>query len=227
MSLFQTTEIACPICSTPVSFDLVVSLSADRRPDLRQAVLDGSFQRKDCPSCGTSFRVDPEFTFIDVQRGQYIGAWPIGKRIEWQACAERTVTSFDLAFGKRAGPEARDIGKKLQPRAVFGWAALVEKLIANEAGIDDASLETAKVYAVSTLESAPLPGRQEFRLVNVIDGDLVFAWVRTDDGTVSDGLQMPRRIIAEIESNPAAWQEVRSDVAEGVVVDFQREMLAR
>ena len=35
MSLFLTQELPCPSCRTPVSFELVHSVNADRRPDLR------------------------------------------------------------------------------------------------------------------------------------------------------------------------------------------------
>ena len=77
MSIFRTYELNCPACNTPVRFDLVMSVSADRRPDLREAILDGSFQRKVCPACATAFRPEPEFTYIDFARGQYIFVYPV------------------------------------------------------------------------------------------------------------------------------------------------------
>src|SRR5678815_2165427 len=72
MSIFKTVELPCPTCATRVSLELVHSVNADRRPDLRQAVLDGTFQREQCPACGLAFRVEPEFTYIDVGRGQFV-----------------------------------------------------------------------------------------------------------------------------------------------------------
>jgi hypothetical protein len=38
--------------------------------------------------------------------------------------------------------------------------------------------------------------------------------------------RVPRQLIADIEAEPAAWQAVRETVADGDVVDFQRELLA-
>ena len=38
-------------------------------------------------------------------------------------------------------------------------------------------------------------------------------------------LSVPRQVIADIEADPGRWQALREDVAEGVVVDFQRDML--
>jgi hypothetical protein len=226
MSIFRTQTLTCPACSAPVAFELVHSVSADRRPDLREAILDGSFQRQPCPSCGASFRVDPEFTYMDIARGQYIGVWPIAKRGEWQACAERTGEVFDAAMGPGASPAAQKLGAKMEARVVFGFPALVEKLLARQAGIDDRSLEVAKVAAMSTRDAAPVPGSQELRLVGESEGDLILGWVRGSDGKLGDAMRVPRQLVADIEADPDRWKELRDDVADGLVVDFQRAMLA-
>jgi len=145
MSIFKTVELPCPTCATRVSFELVHSVNADRRPDLRQAVLDRSFQREQCPACGLAFRVEPEFTYIDVGRGQFITVWPLSKQGDWKAIEQQSQAMFDKSFGKGATPEARKIGDKLALRVVFGWEALNEKLIAAEHGVDDRALELVKV----------------------------------------------------------------------------------
>ena len=83
MSIFRPLEVPCPGCDTPMQFELVFSVAADRRPALRDAILDGSFQRATCPVCGTTFRADPEFSYMDIARGQYIGVWPASRRGIW------------------------------------------------------------------------------------------------------------------------------------------------
>ena len=226
MSIFRTVELPCPACQTPVEFELVHSVSADRRPDLRDAILDGTFQRQSCPACRTTFRVDPEFTYMDIRRGQYIGVWPVSRRAEWRACAEKTRAAFARTLGDGATAEAQSLGKGLTPRAVFGWPALGEKLLARDAGIDDRTLEVAKVAVLRTGDDVPLPGGQEFRLVGELDGDPVLAWVHTDSERREAAVRMPRALIGEIEAERAKWQKTFDDVAEGLVVDFQREMLA-
>jgi hypothetical protein len=226
MSIFRSDELVCPACDTPIELELVYSVSADRRPDLRIAILDGSFQRQACPACGTTFRVAPEFTYMDIARGQYIDVWPVGKRGEWRACAEKSREVFDNALGANATPEAQTIGRKLTPRVVFGWAALSEKILARQAGIDDRTLEVAKVAILRTREDVPLPGTQEFRLVGDIEGDPVLAWVHAASEQRGGALRMPRTLIGEIEAEPEQWKAAFDQVAEGLVVDFQREMLA-
>ena len=144
------------------AFELVASVSADRRPDLRDAILDGSFQREACPSCGSTFRVDPEFTYLDIARGQYIAVWPVAKRDQCHACVERSQASFDNAFGKGATRAAAQIGKKVDPRVVFGWPALLEKLLAQQAGIDDRTLEIAR-WRCSQRDRPALPAARARR----------------------------------------------------------------
>ena len=226
MSIFRSVEIPCPDCATPVEFELVASVAADRRPDLRAAILDGSFQRGTCPGCGLAFRIDPEFSYVDIPRGQYIGVWPSAERARWRECAARTQQVFDDTLGARATPEAQEIGRRLDPRAVFGWPALVEKILAQEAGIADRTLEVAKAAVLRSGDELELPGEQEYRLVDLGADDLVFAWVDSADGSFGDAARVPRSLIAEIEAAPERWQALRDSVGEGLVVDFQREMLA-
>jgi hypothetical protein len=202
-----------------------MSVSADRRPDLREAILDGSFQRKVCPACATAFRPEPEFTYIDFARGQYIFVYPVDKRPAWQEWEAKAAAIFDSTLGKNATKEAVALGKKVDPRVVFGWPALIEKILARQAGIDDRTLEVAKILVMQNSDESPVPGQMELRLVGDEDGDLVFAWVHALDRTVGDAMRVPRSLIAEIETQPTAWKGVRDDVAQGLVVDFQREIL--
>ncbi len=226
MSIFRTVETPCPDCGTSVEFELVYSVAADRRPDLREAILDGSFQRGSCPGCGLKFRADPEFSYVDIGRGQYIGVWPAAERGRWRECAARTQQVFDGTLGAGATAEAQEIGRRLEPRVVFGWPALVEKLIARQAGLDDRTLEVAKVAVLRSGEEIEPPGEREYRLVDMADDDPVFAWVDSADGTIEDAVRVPRQLLNDIESDPGRWQAMRDAVAEGLVVDFQREALA-
>ena len=229
MSIFLTQSLDCPGCGTPVDYELVQSINVDRRPDLRDAILDGSFQLMECPSCATRFRVEPEFVYMDRGRSQYIGVWPASRRDEWQEYAARTRAVFDDALGKNAPGAARKVGEKLEVRAVFGWPALVEKLLARQAGIDDRTLEAAKLVLMRTQAETPAPGRLELRMIAESEGDPVLAWLGPhddDDEAPAPALRMPRQLIADIEAEPAKWQALRERVGEGDVVDFQRGLLA-
>lgn len=227
MSIFEPLELRCPGCDTPVTCEVVHSVNIDRRPDLRVSILDGSFQRAGCPSCGTAFRPEPEFIYIDRGRGQYIGVWPSTKRGDWAACAAWTRETFDASFGAQAPLSARELGAAFAVRAVFGWPALIEKLLAREAGIDDRTLEAAKLVVMRSGTATPLPGQRELRLVAVQDRDPVLAWLgpSTGDDEAPASMRLPRSLIDEIDRAPDEWKALRESVGAGDVVDFQREML--
>lgn len=230
MSIFRTVSVACPGCGTPVAYELVHSVNAGRRPDLREAILDGSFQLQACRSCGHRFRLEPEFVYIDLPSRLYVGVWPASQRASWRERAARTRASFDEAMGAGASAEARALGEGVDVRVVFGWHALVEKILARGAGIDDRTLEVAKLAVMRSQDEVPMPGSSELRLVGVPGGDLLLAWVgaahRGDDEEPSPVLRVPRQLVADIEADPATWAAARAGSAEGDVVDFQREMLA-
>src|SRR5690242_13955186 len=135
----------CPHCGQALEFQASASVNADRRPDLRAAILDGIFQRETCPHCGESFRVEPELNYLDVARGQWIAAFPVDWVDRWPELEATSVGAFAQAFGAQASDAAREIGDTLKPRMVFGWLALAEKLRAAEAGLDDATLELTKM----------------------------------------------------------------------------------
>lgn len=222
MSIFQTLDVPCPTCGAEVSFDLVHSVNADRRPDLRVAILDRSFQRETCPSCGRAFRVEPEFTFINLKRGQYVAVWPIAKRAQWKEVEAHSLATYDKAFGAGATPQAKALAKKVAMRVVFGWPALNEKLIAADNGIDDRSLELAKAGIVRNLDEVPVGTEMELRLVAVMEGELKLGWIRARSDELTDVIGVPREVIAEVEAEPEAWQALREDVVGGAWVDLQR-----
>jgi hypothetical protein len=225
MSVFRSVDVECPGCGTVARVNLVLSVNADRRPDLRDAIVDGSFQRFACASCGTSQRIDPAFTYVDLARKQYVGVWPTARRGDWQAAAAETEVAFENAYGKAATGKAKDLGEGVQVRAVFGWPALVEKILAAGAGIDDRTLELLKILVMRRSASTPVPGDIELRLVAVDGGDPVLGWVDPLDGSVGEARKVGAGAVAAIEAEPEAWAALRTDLGKGPVVDFQRDML--
>jgi endogenous inhibitor of DNA gyrase (YacG/DUF329 family) len=224
VSIFETVELSCPSCAEPVSFEMVHSVNAARRPDLRAAILDRSFQRQECPACGYTVRMEPEFTYLDVGRKQFIAVWPAARLGEWPALEQRAMASFDKAFGP--GSDARTLGATMSARVVFGWAGLSEKLVAAEAGIDDRSLELAKVAVIRCGGEIRIGPDRELRLLGADADRLVLGWLRTSSEELEEELGVPRTLLAEIEAAPQDWQDLRAEVVGPMFVDFRRPMAA-
>jgi len=226
MSLFRTFTVACPACGAAVAFSVVNSVNAARRPDLRDAILDGSFQRKSCPTCNESFRVEPEFNYLDVGRNQWVAAFPLSKLGEWEKWERHTRDIFDKAFGSQASRPAQEIGADLTARLTFGWAALREKLVAADGGLDDLTLELCKIAMVRGLESQPLANHTELRLYGFEEQDLVMGWIVATSEFPVDMLRVPRSLYDEIAADPDGWQLLREELSPGLFVDGQKLMIA-
>jgi hypothetical protein len=225
MSIFRTEEVNCPSCGVKVEFELVHSVNAGRRPDLRDAILSREFQKQPCPSCGFAFRVEPQFTYTDLGRKQFYAVWPASKINDWQALEQKSQATFDGAFGATATPEARDIGEGLSPRTIFGWPGLNEKLVAAEANIEDHVLEMAKLAVIRGLEEAPIGGGSELRLLGVEEENLLFGWIRTGTEDLTEVVAVPKTLLAEIGADAEAWQPLRDELSVGSFVDYRRLVL--
>jgi len=222
MSLFQTVEIACPECGEKTEFGVNYSINADRRPDFREAILKGTFQRKACGKCSHSFRMEPQLTYLDTRRGQLILVMPNGEVGDWDALEEAATAIHTEMFGPNSADQAQAIGKKLKIRVCFGWAALREKLLCRENGIDDADLELAKLAILATAGDSPLSDRSELRLGAVEAGELVLGWISTSNEMVLETIRVPKQLLADIAADPAAWKAPREQLTAGPYVDYQR-----
>ncbi len=225
MSLFQSTNLPCPSCGKDVEFQVVHSVNADRRGDLRDAIREGSFQRETCGSCGTGFRLDPQFTYLDLGRKQWIAAFPRADLDSWREREAEIRQTFEVAFGSQASAAAREIGRNLVPRLVFGWPALTEKLAAGEHGLDDVQLELLKVGLVKNVADDKFGEDTELRFLQVpADGprELALAWLDSQTAKFVEGMRVPRELYDAIAAEPESWEALRSQLTEGLFVDMKR-----
>jgi hypothetical protein len=226
MSLMKTTALDCPACARPLSFQTAYSVNADRRPDLRAAILDGSFQRMACPHCGAGFRLDCDFTLLDIGRGQWIVAAPVAAVADWEAREAQAREMFERAYGAEAPAIAREVGQRLRPRLVFGWPALREKLVAADHGLDDVALEAVKATVLRS--SGAIPGRAiaELRLVAADGDELLLAWQRSYDGAAGEVLSAPRALHDQIAADAGgAWAPLRASFDGALFVDLKRHLV--
>jgi hypothetical protein len=222
MSYFQTEKVACPSCANDVEFDVVFSVNAVARPDLRQAILEESFQRESCSECGLAFRVDPAFTYLDAEGKQWILVRPFADRQEWPSMEDYARKFYDIAFGPTAPAASRRIGQGMACRIVFGWNALKEKLLALDLGLDDATLELTKLALIRTSEKSPMSDDTELRFLAANDKSMLFGWYEAETGKVLETLELPRQAYEQIAADQSAWKELHDQVAAGPMVDVSR-----
>lgn len=224
MSLFTSSELACPHCSQQVPFDVCASVNADRRPDLRAAILDNTFQLATCPHCSGQFRMEPQLNYLDVGRGQWIAAFPHDQIDNWATIEAAAQESFGKAYGPQASAVEREIGDDLTVRVVFGWAGLREKLLAMDARLNDVHLEQAKLVLMRELDDPPLPIGAELRLVavtNTPDAELTVA-VLDRNGSELERMDVPMDVLSDVAQDAEAWAPLTAKLQAGAYVDMQR-----
>ena len=222
MSIFRRQNVSCPSCGTIVAFQAAHSINADRRADLRQAILDETFQTQVCPSCDASFRLDPLITYVDLGRNQWIAAYPLNRLGDWQAIEAECAEIFATSYGDQAPDSVRQLCGAITPRLVFGWAALREKLVVDEAGLDDAVLELVKIALLRTVGRFPVGRGVELRLRFVEEETLGLSWVKAGTGEPIERLRVPRALYREIAGEQMAWRSLHHRVASSLFVDKQR-----
>jgi CpXC protein len=227
MSVFLPVTATCAKCGKLAETELAASVNADRRKDLRAAIIDGSFQSLVCSGCGTTIRLPAHLTYIDIGRGQWILVEDTDRLEQWYDVEKEATSLYDQAFGRAAPPLQRQMGTEIDARLVFGWTALREKLIAKQAGLDDGILELLKISVLRNVPAPPMNDRTELRLIDVADdGKLLLRWINglTEEGIVD--LPLDRELYDTLAANLAPWQALLDDVRKGLFVDMNRLLIS-
>ncbi len=222
MSIFRKLECTCGTCGNVATVARAESVNADRRPDLRNAILSGSFQAETCAKCGTLIRLPAELTYIDLARGQWILVQAPETLETWAHEETEAQEVFDESFGHAAPGPSREIGEGLTPRLVFGWPALREKLICDDLAMKDTTLEAVKMSIIRHVPHPPLADQTELRLTGGADDTLSFAWIMSETEQEVAGLDVPRSVYANIADAPEPWAPVMAQFAGHMFVDLKR-----
>jgi len=222
MSLFTTMNVTCPACSHTTTMEAVGSVNADRRPDLRDAILDSTFQLVPCPKCNEEFRLEPEFSYLDVGRGDWIAAMPGRQMVDFREQEPEAAESFATAYGKDAPAEAQTVGTDLTPRLTFGWQGLREKILISEHDLDDGIVELCKFELLRNIDEAPVGRNVELRLYMVEDALLTFLFLDMLSEETLEEVQVPRSLYDEISAKRDAYGPLLEQLTESVFVDMRK-----
>jgi hypothetical protein len=226
MSLFVPAKARCRTCGAESQQRLVASVNAVRRPDLRQEILEGTFQALDCEACGARLRLPIHLSYLDIGRGQWILAEGTEELARWQAVEADAQGVFDRTYGRQAPALAQEIGTALRPRLVFGWTALRETLLADEAGLDPVTLEILKLAVIRNVPDAPLADTTELRLIAADDESLLFAWVDLASEDHLATLPVQHRLYDAIVTDAPAWAAVSAGLEGRLFLDLRRLIYA-
>lgn len=221
VSTFVDALVECGACAHRFPAEIADAVHVSTRRELRDAILAGVFHRFMCPRCGGSTTVEKVFAYTDFDRFHWFVVVPgaaLPSVDDWRRFADETFAATMLSH---CPPLVRDHwAPRMQRRVVFGLAALREKLIAADAGLDDRALEAMKLGVL--LRGGILPSVEEhLHLVGVDAASLWLCHARAA-GTVS--FSVPRSWYVEAEAALARADDARSD---GLVVDYRAELVER
>lgn len=172
MDAYYPYELVCPVCGHASWVELASGIVIRLMPAAREQILNGTFQVFTCPACSRASAVETSAVYTDFERGHYI-ATESAAGLSWQAALLRHRSIFDDCF-VNAPSIARELGRKIKKRMVFGFRALREKLVVWDAELDDYVVEAVKGDLIQGL--AMKPAECVLRLSRVLPGGhLLFA----------------------------------------------------
>ncbi len=222
MSLFSTTQLTCPKCNQEISFEEVGSINADRRPDLREGILDGTLQNHVCSNCAETFVLEPDLNYMDAGRGQWIATYPTYRVLDHLEAADEMTELFNKSFGEGAGKAEQELGKSLVGRVVFGWPAMREKLLIRELELDDIVVELMKLDFLRDGADVPFDAQPELRLVDVDVSIMVFCWFGEGVDDAQRILELEVDRYQDIVANIDQWKAVADELTDSPFVDIKK-----
>ncbi|MBK8039295.1 MAG: CpXC domain-containing protein [Verrucomicrobiaceae bacterium] len=166
MSVYHPTETRCR-CGMLLTVPLVRSANAVRSPAIREAILRGTFHTALCPGCRRRVQVESTFLYTDLKKQTAILVKPKSGR--------RTHLSDSEALLQAAKALGRSLPRSSgHLRVVYGLGELREKLVCQDAGLDDRALELAKVLVIQDHPFLIHRPRLQMELAGVRKGQLEF-----------------------------------------------------
>lgn len=194
MAVYLPHQVSC-VCGKVLTVQLADSINVKRSPDSRDRILRGEMHRAVCSDCGREMTVEKPFYYTDLTRNVLYKVCPRGERHQWKD-ASRDV---DRASSLIPGHIVKANGRKL--RVVFGMDELREKLVAEDANIDDRVLELLKVLLVYEHPILLRRPRLRLALTEVTTTDLEFRAAYEHDQK-RFRLRMPRSVADELANDP-------------------------
>jgi hypothetical protein len=148
MSIFHLQTIVCASCGGEISVKMVDSANPTRHPQFRAQLLDGTFGRAVCQSCGAAHDLERSLVWTDLPNRLCACVLPGAAREDWPTVERETRRTLGRVL-REEGPDAvRSWGRSLRLRVAFSLVELREKVLCADNGVDDGVVECLKLQRV-------------------------------------------------------------------------------
>jgi len=218
VSTFVPSTIDCA-CGERYLVEVANGLHISARPDVRQQILDGTFHRFHCPNCGATTNVDILLSFTDFPNRQWFTVAPSTALPHRKRYLELANTSYAQTMqSPTAPPLVQQWSGEMTRRLMFGLAALREKLVAFDAGLDDRVVELLKIQLLRDLRGN-FAADDYFHLVAVAGDELTFE-KRHPDGMIRK-VPIPRRLYDDLAATPNLAALIEQAFPDGLLFDYR------
>jgi hypothetical protein len=200
-------------------------LHVSRLPQVRAAILDGTFHVFGCPGCGARARLEKLLAYTDFPRRHWMTVLPPDELLRWRAWQQFARRSFVAVTEERAAPVIRAMAPSFRPhlRIVFGLGALREKLLVFDAGLDDRVLELVKLELFVRAGLMLHPAAQ--LSFERSDGDSLLLAYRQEPQATPRIVSAPRRRYQQLAAEPLASRATLPDLFDGIFVDWRAALI--
>ena len=194
MAVYHPVRATC-FCGNTFETQVARSLNAARTPAIREKILRGELHQALCPACGRRWAVESPFYYSDATRNTVFHVRPRQERHRYGAHS----ADLDRATGDLP-PEMFPAARR-HLRVVYGLDELREKLVAQDAGLDDRHVELLKVLV---LHEHPFLLKQPRLALHLAAADahaLRFVAYRRH-GEAAFTAELPRKLADDLLSQP-------------------------
>lgn len=207
MSSETAVTAACPRCGAAERVAVLESLTGDVLPWQLQAIAEGRFEQTPCARCGERYQPEHCMLLTRVSTGLWLVMHPAEDRQHF-AILEREVAALMAGHFALAPPSIAARLRGVRPRLVFGQAMLAEAVRGEQASIDPALLECAKLALLDV--AGPTLGRHgpiELCFEELLPGGALRCGVRAlAAGPRLDEVELPAGALATVRAElPRHW----------------------
>lgn len=142
MTQIKTVSVQCPKCKQSGTFRMYGSVNVTLDPGLKERLLDGSLLSYRCETCGHVTRVRHQLLYHDMARKLMVQLYPGADPLD------RLVSELGTTLAAALGEDQMG---EYSLRVVRTVEALIEKARVFDDGLDDCTLEAAKLFAASAM----------------------------------------------------------------------------
>lgn len=223
MSKFEVHRVTCPDCGHAQDVDIYVSINAERMNEATDRLIDGSWERFSCESCGRPFVIDNRLLYTDLPHQRWIVRYPFAERARYRVLEDEAVQVFDIEYLQRPPEPIRRQAAEVSPRICFGRLQLAEKLLAWRHDLDDRALECLKLVLFRDYAGALLPlGPSALHLAAIADDRLVFDVVALGDDSPLERLSVPLDAYRTVACDFSRYRRAFPALFDHAYVDVRR-----